>query len=152
MHIERLNQPVFELDDAHPAKRFLLAFIECRTECVGRELTPPDEVPVDQQWTSAIDGRLWTFSAFAYGFISTDIELDGFLATAPRWTESETWALAELPRYRTLMDECAQAANQCGNTDCLELVDIVARMLDLWDEYLSYRKEMIAQAVQRRVP
>ncbi len=145
MDIERLNQRVFELDDAHPAKRFLCAFIECRSECVGRELDPPGQVPIDQEWKSASDGRLWTFSAFAYGALSFDIELDGFITTAPDWTESEEWALEQLPRFHSLMDECACAAKQCGNTDCLELVDEVVRMLNLWDEYLSYRKEMISR-------
>jgi hypothetical protein len=42
------------------------------------------------------------------------------------------------------MNECGHAAKQCGNIDCLELVDEVERMLNLWDEYLSYRKEVIS--------
>jgi hypothetical protein len=144
MHIERLNRPVFELDDAHPAKRFLSAFIACRTNCVGRELAPPGQSPIDQEWTSASDGRDWTFSAFAYGYLSFDIELDGLITGAQQLTESERWALGNLPRFQILMGECARAAKQRGNADCLELVDEVVAMLKLWDEYLQYRKRTIA--------
>jgi hypothetical protein len=140
MHIERLNRPVFELDDAHPAKQFLTAFIECRSNCVGRELDPPGQTPIDQEWQSATDGKTWTFSAFAYRYLSVDIVVDGFLTNAPRWTPSELGAIERLPQYRALMSECAQAAQQSGNTDCLELVDEVVGMLKLWDEYLEFRR------------
>lgn len=148
MHIERLNQPVFQLDDAHPAKRFLKAFIECRKECVGRELAPPGELPVDQSWYSPSDARSWTFSAFAYGFISFDIELDGLMGNVPNLTDSETWALQELPRFRVLMRECAEAARENNNTDCLDLVDTVVDLLKLWEDYLNYRQQMVSQQQQ----
>jgi len=144
MHIERLNRPVFKLDDAHPARRFLSAFIDCRTDCVGRELDPPGQVPIDQEWKSPSDGRVWTFSAFAYGFLSFDLELDGFITGAPYWTASEKWAQENLPRFHSLMDECGHAAKQCGNSKCLELVDKVVGMLKLWKDYLRYREESIA--------
>jgi hypothetical protein len=143
MFIEHINRPVFELDDAHPPKRFLQAFIECRTECVGRELAPSDKVAIDQKWSSSTDGRDWSFSAFAYGFLSTDIELDGFLRSEPCLTESELWALAQVPRFRRLMAECRSAAERSENSDCLGLVSIVERMLDRWGEYLSYRNQVI---------
>jgi hypothetical protein len=38
----------------------------------------------------------------------------------------------------------AGRAEQCDNTDCRELVEIVVQMLTLWDEYLLYRERMIA--------
>jgi protein subunit release factor B len=43
------------------------------------------------------------------------------------------------------MRECAAAAKQCGNIDCLELVEMVLNMLILWGEYLDFRKETISR-------
>src|ERR1700690_1722297 len=118
MHIARLNRPVLALDEAHPAKRFLTGFIECRRDCVGRELGSDKDLPIDQAWTSSLKSQAWpfpserpyskdwTFSAFAYRFISFDIELDGFLSNAPHLTDSETNAARILPIYRALMHEC----------------------------------------------
>lgn len=138
-----INRPVMSLEDTHPAKRFLCAFDECLNDCGGCELGLY-ETPIDQEWTSATDGKVWKFSAFVYTYLAFDVNLDGFITSAPQWTASEKWALEHLPRFRSLMDECARAAEQCDNTDCLELVDIVVQMLKLWDEYLLYRKRMIA--------
>ncbi len=143
-YMTRLNRPVLELDDAHPAKRFLLAFMDCQSNCVGQELGQ-FRAPVDQEWVSATDGERWTFSAFAYKILSFDLELDGFLQRAPRLTASEQGAIERLPSYRTLMTECAEAARKKGNTDVLELTDQVLETLDLWEEYLRFREKMIAQ-------
>jgi hypothetical protein len=140
-----INRPVESLDDSHPAKRFLRAFDECLGDCGGCELGPYD-VPIDQEWTSAVDGEAWTFSAFVYKRLAFDVQLGGFLAGAPQQTESELWALEQLPRYRSLMEESAQAATQSNNVDCLELVNVVIPVLTLWDEYLEYRKAAIVES------
>ena len=102
-------------------------------------------MPIDQAWTSASDGRVWTFSGFIYSFICFDIELDGFLQGAANLTPSEIAAARELPRLRSMMNECAEAARQSGNSEILELTDQVLEMLTLWEQYLSYRKEMISR-------
>ena len=144
MHIENMNRPVLKLDDSHPAKRFLTAFIDCRMDCVGRHHDWTGEKPIEQEWRSATDGKVWTFSGFAYRALSFDIELDGFLQNAPSLTESETCAARQIPLLRTLMEECAQAAQQNENHDILELTDQVMIMLSLWEQYLNFRKEMIS--------
>src|ERR1700674_3550137 len=95
IHIESMNRPVLELDDAHPAKKFLSAFMDCRMNCSERELEIGDQTPIDQAWASASDGRVWTFSGFIYSFICFDIELDGFLQSAPDLTPSEIAASRE---------------------------------------------------------
>ncbi|HEX4147184.1 MAG TPA: hypothetical protein VHY91_27045 [Pirellulales bacterium] len=144
-YIESMNRPVLELDDAHPAKRFLTAFMDCRMNCSERELDIGDQVPIDQTWTSATDGRTWTFSGFIYSVICFDIVLDGFLQGVPYPTESETASAQEVPRLRLMMNECAQAARQCGNNEILDLTDQVQGMFNLWEEYLDYRKGMITR-------
>ena len=146
MRSEELNRPILELDDSHPAKKFLEAFIGCLTDCVGQELGLDGETPVDQAWTSSSDGRVWRFSGFAYEFLSFDILLDGFLDNAPSLTPSETWATGQLPLLRSMMDECAQAARQDGNNEILELTKKVQEMLNLWEQYLGFRKEMVARS------
>ena len=93
---------IHDLPDAHPARRFLKAFAECRRQCVGRELDPE---PIDQSWESAIDGKTWTFSAFAYAFLSFDVVLDDWTPNAPRLTRSKVDALATIPIARALLEE-----------------------------------------------
>jgi hypothetical protein len=139
------NHPVMSLEDTHPAKQFLRAFDECLLNCGGCELDLY-ETPIDEEWTSATDGKVWKFSAFVYRYLAFDIRLDGFITSAPQWTASEKSALEHLPLFHTLMAECARAAEQRGNTDCLELVDEVVRMLGFWEQYLSFREEMISHA------
>ena len=141
---EYLNPCVLALDDSHPAKRLLSAFIECRSNCVGLELDP--EESFDQEWESFTDGRFWTFSGFAYAFLSLDIALDDFHQRVPCLAEAESNWPWDLPRLKSLMNECAHAARQSGNAEILELTDQVLEMFGLWDEYLSFRKEMISKA------
>ena len=45
-----------------------------------------------------------------------------------------------------MTNECAQAARQDGNGEILELTDEVLQMLNLWDEYLNFRKQAVSQA------
>ena len=144
-YIEIMNGPVLELDDAHPAKRFLIAFMDCRMNCAGRELDFGDQTPIDQAWQSAIDGRTWTFSGFIYAVICFDIVLDGFLENAPGLTESEVCAADQLPELRLMMEECAAAARQCNNDEIVEMTQEVQEMLNLWEEYLNFRKEIIGR-------
>lgn len=148
MRNESLNPRVMALDDSHAAKRFLSAFIECRSNCVGLELEPGEHV--DQEWQSLTDGRLWTFSGFAYAFLSLDIALDDFHQRALSPTDANaTWPW-DLPRVRSLIHECAQAARQSGNSVVLERVSEVLRMLSLWEEYLKSRQDTMLQADDRK--
>jgi hypothetical protein len=144
MRIEDLNRRVLELDDSHPARRFLEAFIDCQSDCLGRELGFDGQTPVDQEWTSATDGRKWTFSGFAYAFLALDFELESFLESAP-FLVAETGAARDVPMLRLMIGECAQAARQDGNSEIIELTNQVQQMFDLWDEYVGFRKEMIAR-------
>ena len=145
MRIEQLNRSIFTLDESHPARKLLEAFLDCLENCVGRHHGLKDGKSIEQEWKSPSEGRVWTFSDFAYAFLSFDIELDGFLQSTPQLTESEIEAVMQLPRMRTLTHECAEAARQSGNHEILELTDEVLRMLNLWEEYLAYRREMISR-------
>ncbi len=132
------------LDDSHPAKRFLSAFIECRDNCVGLELDP--ESPIDQEWDSSTDGRRRTFSGFAYAFLSRDIPLDDFDQSRVAPDEPNINWPWDLARFKALARECASAARASGNSEVLALVVEVLDMLRLWDAYLSYRKQSSTEA------
>jgi hypothetical protein len=143
-HIKKRNGPILKLKNSHPAKRFLSAFMDCQTDCACQELDFDGQVPIEQEWKSSADGRVWTFSGFIYAFICFDIELDGFLQNAPELTSSETAAAQELPVMRSMMNECADAARQSGNNEIVELTDQVLEMFGLWGEYLKFRQKMIS--------
>jgi hypothetical protein len=136
-------QQILTLAAGHPAREFLCAFTDCLDRCGGCELGLYEQ-PIDQRWVSSLDGEEWTFSTFVYKYLAVDLLLDGFVANSDKWTTSESWALSGLPRFRILIAECTDAAARCGNADCLELTSLVTRMLDRWDEYLDFRRKMIA--------
>jgi hypothetical protein len=143
-YVEERNRPLFDLPDAHPAKRFLLAFIACREQCVGRESDWNGQTPIEQAWLSQVDGKQRTFSAFAYQYLAFDVELDGYLTAAPHLTESEEGALRGFPHVRSLMSECSAAARAADNRPMLELVSQVLGMLELWERAIRYRESEIA--------
>ena len=132
---EAMNRRILDLDDAHPAKKFLRAFIECREDCVGRELGSGGQVPIEQTWLSAVDGKRWTFSDFAYAFLSRELALDEIVTGTPFEPGLRSRLPKELPPVRQMLTECAQAARENGNDEIVELTDQVQRMFDLWEEY-----------------
>jgi hypothetical protein len=42
-YVLKRNKPIFGFPESHPARRFLEAFLECRSLCVGRELEGIDQ-------------------------------------------------------------------------------------------------------------
>jgi hypothetical protein len=140
MQVEKLNQEILCLPESHPAHRFLRAFIECRRDCVGREASNDS---VDQKWFSERDGRLWSYSEFAYRFLSFDIVLDGWLTHAPRRTRNEEQWIAQLPRWRELLSECKEAAELDNNRAVLPIIAQVFGMFELWEECVVRRDTAI---------
>ena len=136
MRIRELNQQLFELPTSHPARRFLDSFIQCRAQCVGKELESPS---VDQEWVSTHDGAIWHFSKFAYVFLSFDIELDGWLTNAPIRTTSEQQMLNGLGTMRHLLSECKSAAEQENSRKIVDLVVQVEEVVDLWEKCILVR-------------
>ena len=44
-----------------------------------------------------------------------------------------------------MMEECAAAARQCNNDEIVEMTQQVQEMLNLWEEYLNFRKKIIGR-------
>ncbi len=126
MHIRRLNRPLFAFEPEHPARRFLEAFIACLETCLGRERDG-----IDQQWTSASDGRRHSFSSFAYTELAFDVQLDGWLTEAGHVTDCEKATLNNIPRLTTLMRECKAAAMAENNSCVVAMCDEVLEVLGL---------------------
>ncbi|RCS44027.1 hypothetical protein DTL42_18010 [Bremerella cremea] len=137
--VYRANRPLFELAETHPARQFLEAFMKCREQCVGRELPPPLGDGIDQHWWSHRDLRGWTFSGFAYTYISFTIELDGWLTDAPERTKSEQGTFARIKEMEQLLDECHAAATTSGNQAVLQMIEQVTEMLALWKQCIELR-------------
>jgi len=143
MNADEINAPVYALDDDHPAKKFLNAFIDCKDDCVGLDYDWDGQEPIDQAWQSATDSERWTFARFAYSFLSLDLILDGFLQHGSL-TEAERALPQHILHRRTLMHECAAAAKRDDNTEIVKLTDQVLAMLDLWEQYLDYRRDVVS--------
>jgi hypothetical protein len=134
VHIYAINKAVFQLAAEHPARRFLEAFIECRMECVGKEVEG-----IDQEWFSQTDLRTHRFSSFTYEHLAFDVELDGFLQNAKQTTVSELRALKAIPHMEALVEECESAASQDCNAPVVTMCKNVLKMLTLWRQYISFR-------------
>src|SRR5262245_23017116 len=141
MHVERLNQPLFLLPREHIARQFLEAFIDCRINCVGREISYRGEAkgPIDQEWFSSTVNEMRRFSDFAYEYLSFDIVLDGWLQGSPNLTNNELADLERIPHMRELMNECEDACLSARNKEVLALVRQVLSTLDLWDRCIRSR-------------
>jgi len=141
MDVERLNGEILTWPETHAARRFLEAFIRCRRDCVGCEIVfeGSGRRPVDQEWRSSVDGTKWTFSKFAYLFLSFDVVLDGWLSNSPTLTASERESLRQIPVLRQMLFDCQQAALGDGNRQILSLTTCVLHMLNLWEGCISSR-------------
>jgi hypothetical protein len=135
MHIYRINKPIFELSAEHPARQFLDAFVQCRLDCVGKELEG-----IDQEWFSELELRNRSFSSFAYEYLSFDIELDGWLQQMKELTESERQSLKMIPHMEMLIQECRSAALNDNNLAVVAMCDNVKAMLNAWRDYIHFRQ------------
>lgn len=139
MGVEAHDQFILSLDDSHPAKKFFIAFCECRDNSVGRHHDWAGEEPIEQAWVSA-DGKQWLFSSFAYQYLSLKLELDGCVNNIPHLTPNEVSIVETIPIMRALMQECCNAARSDKNLEILILANEVLAMLALGEEYIKFRK------------
>ena len=138
--IHPANLPLLRsLPRGHPALEVLEVFATCRQQCVGRELTLDGAEPIDQQWFSTIENKLWRFSDFAYKYLSFDLILDGWLIASTAPTESEKGFLATMPKLRGLLSECHAAAIDDKNTDVVLLVEVAEHFFNVYERAVRGR-------------
>jgi hypothetical protein len=135
------NAPVLAFSEEHPARAALEARLECQRECAGREISAPSQqiASVDQEWRSAVDGRVWRFSSLVYTFVCFDLVLSEWIEHPPRLTETEEAALVKLPETRLLLDECEAAAQGVANNPVLQMIPKVRRFFLLWEQAIRLR-------------
>jgi len=125
----------------HPAVRALQVHAETCDICVGKEIDWPHlgVVGIDQTWFSDVEFRDMRFSSFAYQYISYDLFLDGWVESAPEATEAELGFLEDMPKMRTLLDECEQAALDAQNGGILPLVKTAKEFIDAMECAILFR-------------
>ena len=150
-YVRRMNRPLFALPEMHPARRFLVAFIECGRDCVGKEIPyrGREHLAVDQKWFSKTDLRVCSFSGFAYNYLSFTVELDGWLIGAPTATAEEIATMERLRYLRCLMSECKEACINDRNRAVLSMVEQVEQLLDLWETCIRERWREIGYDVRQ---
>jgi hypothetical protein len=136
MHVIKINKPLFKLPKSHPAIQFLEAFIDCRQNCIGKEI---QDDTLDYKWYSQSENREILYSSFAYQYLAFDIILDGWLTNAPTITPDEQHWLNQLPHWRELMNECKIAAIKENKIKFLEMQSQVINLFDLWEKCIRYR-------------
>jgi hypothetical protein len=133
------------LPEDHPAVRALQMHAEARDVCVGKEIDWPHLgiVGIDQAWFSDLAFREQRFSSFAYEYISYDLFLDGWVESAPEATEAELGFLEDVPKKRTLLDECEQAALAEQNAAILPLIAKAREFVDALEKAILYRFKLL---------
>ena len=134
MHrIHPKNRPIRAFPPDHPAHATLIAHLECRHTCVGREISfhGQERDAVDQQWYSAVDQRVWRFSSLVYTFVSFELILSEWID--PDYQLNAAQTLAHTAKVLALLAECEIAAQQDNNLPVLEMILKVQRFFRLWE-------------------
>jgi hypothetical protein len=119
---------IMVLPDSHPARVALIAFYQCRVECVGFELCEKGD-SIDQEWFSPTLNRRFRLSSFLYEYISHDSP--PFASWGVRDSDQEQAFLDRLPMLQAILDEGRNAARNSNNPEALQIFDRVARMFRL---------------------
>lgn len=137
------------LAESHPLRRALVAHDRACDVCVGHEIEWPDApgCAIDQEWVSAIDGRRWKFSSFAYSFISYDLILSDWIDNPLPVDQRVRDYVAELRRQQELLEECEAAARRDANERMLTMVAAARAYYDAYEAAFEWR--FGADAVRR---
>ena len=127
----------------HPARKLLDGISLCQSECAGREIhwKGHENEAVDQGWYSETHGYYWQFSDFVYKYVVYRCErlLDAWLKALPEQSEDEVQMTRELPMLRTMLDECALAAEAERNYEIVRMVGLVRSLFEQAEAAISAR-------------
>lgn len=135
------NRPLNELPESHVARRTVVSHADCRRDCVGKEIPWPgrEDEAFDQKWYSELLKRDFSFSSFAYAYISFTLVMDEWITHPKNVTEAERNALVRIPLLCVLLSECEAAATQERNSRVQKCVAQIRRFLRLWEESIRLR-------------
>ena len=141
LRIHPANNPLLALPDTHPAKQTIIAHAECRRDCVGHEIEWPGQETFEQDWQSCLLGRRFSFSSYAYCFLSFDLILKEWISRPLHVTNDERWLVAAIPLQDALLGECEVAAKEQSN-------DLVLNRLPQIRGFNGLRLESIARRLE----
>lgn len=145
------NYPLYKLPANHPAIRALQVHAEARDMCVGKEIDWINKTslkPIEQEWFSRTDQKVWRFSSLAYIYLSYDLELHGWLTSSPLPLEIEQqFLLEEAPKLRILLSECEAAAQADGNDAILPLIAKAREFADAYEHAILFRFEQLGISI-----
>jgi hypothetical protein len=141
LEIDPQNDKLATLDDSHPAKQVLILHAVCRRDCSGREIPWLDreDEAFDQEWMSCIDKRLWTFSGFIYSYVCFNLVLNEWINRPKFITPDEHYVLTNIPRLRSLLNECLAAAQAENNTRIIAILPKATAFIDEWECSILHR-------------
>jgi len=112
---------------------YLVRFYQVRQEVCGRDISWPSQPRIEQEWDSVLLQKRFSFSAFAYCFISLTLTMDEwfddrFYSSPSEW---EKQCIAQLAMKQMLRDESAVSARCQGNDAILHFVEMVRSLLEM---------------------
>lgn len=139
------NYPILKLSEEHPARRALQVHAEACDMCVGKEIAWADKPwikPIEQEWYSETDQKVWWFSSLAYMYLSYELEMHGWLNLSPEPLGIELkFLFEEAPKLRVLLSECEAASRAEGNDRILPLIEKTREFVDAYEEAILFRFE-----------
>ncbi len=146
----RSNDQVYSsFPSDHPARMYLLEFFRVRDEVCGRDIAWAERPSIEQEWDSSLLQRPFSFSAFAYCFVSYTLVMeewfDDRFSEVP--SDSEKEYIRQLQMKLALLQECANAARSDDNDEILRFVEMVRSLLVMGTEAIAHRIGMTRDAL-----
>lgn len=136
----------------HPARKFLMTFYDVRKEVCGRDIEFPNRPAIDQSWTSRLLSRPFSFSSYAYCFVSYTLTLgewcDESFAAVP--SPSEQAFIARWKLKHALLGECLAVATEAGNREIVRFVALARSLLDLQMAAIAERIKLTDEEILDR--
>ena len=138
-----------EFPEGHPVRRYWIEFHRVQREVVGRDIEWPGRPRIDQEWFSQLLQKPFSFSSYAYCFISCDINLAGWSLTEFENSPSpiEQHHIQQFQMKQALLTECAQAAAADKNEPILTFVELARSVLELDIDATAHRLNLTRETL-----
>jgi hypothetical protein len=143
---------VAQFSEDHPVRRYWIEFHRVQHEVCGRDIEWPGRPRIEQEWFSQLLQKPFSFSSYAYCFISCDIHLDGWFLAEFENTPSpiEQYHIRQFQMKQTLLAECAQAAAADKNEPILTFVELARSVLELAIDATAHRLNLPRETLLKR--
>jgi len=141
-----------EFPEGHPVRRYWIEFHRVQREVCGRDIEWPGRPRIEQEWFSQLLQKPFSFSSYAYCFISCAIHLDGWSLAESENIPSpiEQHHVQQFQMKQTLLAECAQAAAADTNDPILTFVELTRSVLELDIDATAHRLNLSRETLLNR--